>query len=273
MGITADIILKDEVAIMEDSFRTQETIKEVMEKKLNWKVTVINNQKEAVSLADKKIHSFYILDVNMGKDREQEGLDALEKIKDVDQQAFVTVFSAYPNFKKKAANLNSNWFEEKGARIEKGVCNIATKMLEYKLKIICDLKKDITNNTNSEVGQDIVLGLIDDKIKNINEKLESIKNLDNLYSQESYFKLKPAENVNANAYEKLKLDPTWLAEYQGKYVAFVEGNLVSSSENKQELLDWLIKSEQYKDNQRFFAKIEEQPRIFDEPTSLWLDIV
>ncbi|MBA2750473.1 MAG: response regulator [Tatlockia sp.] len=275
---------------MEDSSRTQETIKRIMEGKLNWKVTIIKNQEEAVSLADQKNYPFYILDVNMGKNREQEGLDALEKIKDVDQQVFVSVFSAYPNFRQKAANLNSNWFEEKGSEIEKGVCNIASKMLEYKLKLLGTLKEDITNNKDCEEHQYIFLGLIEDKITNLNEQLESVKtpeedkitNLneqlesvktpEKLYFRDLFSETHPAENININAYEELKSNPIWFAKYQGKYVAFVNGKLVSSNENKQELLDWLIKSEQYKDEKRFFAKVEEEPRIVDEPTPLWLDI-
>jgi CheY-like chemotaxis protein len=61
---------------------------------------------------------------------------------------------------------------------------------------------------------------------------------------------------NIIAYEKDKQDPQWLEEYQGQYVAFVEGKLVDSDTNESEILKRIRAN--YPDKPRFFTKVDKE---------------
>ncbi len=234
-AVICDLLMKDEVVVMEDSISTRQVVEEVIKNELNWQVRTINNKEEAVSLVERKEAAFYILD-NWIDDNKNEGLKALEQIRAVDKKVFVAIFSGYPHpdIKKKAKNLEANFFKSKSLDTQKDIQEIASEMIRYRLKILQDFET---------------------------KEREKLKKLD-------------WENSDRNiiAYEELKLDKKWLAKYKDKYVAFVDGKLVDSDDNKQALLKRLRNSE-YRDKLRFITKVEKTPRIVDEPSSLWLDIV
>src|SRR6476660_2878429 len=86
----------NEVVIMENHDATRNHIEEVL-KSLGFVVHTAKNQDDAIELAEKKGARFFIVDIHMGRNQQQEGLDTLESLKSFDKNIFVGVLSSYPN--------------------------------------------------------------------------------------------------------------------------------------------------------------------------------
>ncbi|OUL17875.1 hypothetical protein BV378_37635 [Nostoc sp. RF31YmG] len=231
-------MLESTVVVMEDSKDVQNVIREVIEDKLNWNLKIVSNKEEAVEILEQKQVGFFILDNWVGN--KQEGLDALEQIREVDPTVFVAIFSHYERFKNQAYKLGCNLFVEKSPDIRDGINYIATEMLKYRLEVLEVFKKKT-----------------DEQLLSLNTSESN-------------------EERNITKYQKLKSDSNWLKENQGKFVALVDGECVKSSDNETDesgidLLNWLISADKYRDKQRFFAKVEKELETIDEPSSLWFD--
>ena len=102
-------VLKKEVVVvvMEDSPTSDEAIKEVMEGKLGWTVKMARNSDEVAAYARNKEAGIYILDNNIGNNP-TEGLAALTKLKAIDENILVGMWSAYPNYQVQAYNIDKN---------------------------------------------------------------------------------------------------------------------------------------------------------------------
>lgn len=290
-------LIKNEVIVLEDSEDAQEAIKQVMEQELHWQVTIVNNQKEAVSLAEQKKAAFYILDNRMGKTREHEGWDAAEQIREIELEskietkAFVSIWSGYlseKDFQRMAYNLKVKLYPKKS--FKEDVRNIAHDMLNYqltcianrKIEIINDIEKNMINNQiDSNLRKQTITSLnelkkIDSLEKEILNKLKTIHKLEKLYHQKSFEKKDSsgiqniiASDTNISVYDKLLKEDQWFLEYKGKYVAFIDGELIGSDEDKQKLLEQL-KTLKKQDKSIFFTRVEKKPRVVDLPSSFML---
>ncbi len=243
-------VFKNEVVVMEDSEITEEAIINFMKKELNWEVITCYDQEEAVGFAQNKRAAFFILDSSI-KNNNQEGLDALERIKEINEKNFVAILSAHPENIERANNLQSNLSEEKTHDITKNLQNIAHKMLEYRKKMV----ENILEKTNKE--------------------LEYIDKLERTYKSQSDPQNtdEHKQSANISAYEKSKSNPDWFSEHEGDYVAFVDGEFKFSCKDRGEFFKQLVNSDEYKEKQIFFVKVVEKERVIEEPTSLWFDIV
>ena len=233
---------KNEVVVMEDNETTQESIRKVIENEFDLEVKIVTSKEEAIDFAENQELQYYILDVHMGNHRRQEGLDALEVIKKINEKSFVSILTGHPSqeIKRMASNLGADLYKEKSVHLEDDIREIALQikdrkreLLQEKLKIIDEFREDI---------------------------IDELEQLDD----------SSLEDHNIAIYKKLKLDDEWFAKYKGKYVAFIDGDLIYDDEDEQKLLEKL-KTMQEKDKPIFFTKVEENPRIVDLPSSLWFD--
>ena len=221
-------VFKKQIVIMEDQPENQRSIKEAIESLLEWEVKIVQDKDEAVAYAKEQEAVYYILDVHMGNKRNQEGLDALEEIKQVNPNAFVAIFSALGDYKSLAERLKADIFLKKTPNLEQDIREIASKMLEYRLNCIKE-----------------------------NEE-ETRRKLDEIYQVDS--------DSNIIAYERLKAQN--FQEYEGNYVAFVDGNFVDSDKIKRDLLKRV--REKYSEKPRFLRKVEKKVKVIDIP---YFDIV
>ena len=237
----------NDVVVMEDSEITQDAIRKVLEKEFDLEVKIVESKEEAIRLAENQELQYYILDVNMGNNRRQEGIDALEVIKAINENSFVSILTGYPtpNIQKMASNLGVDFYKKKSVHLEDDIREIASQIKQHKRELL---------EENLQIIDELRSDIVDD-----------LKKLD-----DSHFESPSSEDLNIAAYEKLKLDQKWFAKYQGKYVAFIDGGLLGSDEDEQKLLKQL-KSSKYQDKPIFFTKVEENPRIIDLPSSLWFD--
>ena len=229
---------KNKVVVMEDSETTQDAIRKVLEKEFDLEVKIVESKEDAISFAENQELQYYILDVHMGNDRRQEGIDALEIIKAINENSFVSILTGYPtpNIQKMASNLGADLYREKSFHLEDDIREIALQIKERRRKLLKE-KLQIVDEFRNDIN-DIILSF--------------------------------SEDPNIAAYEKLKFDQEWFVKYQGKYVAFINGELTHSNDDEQKLLE-MLKTLKKQDKPIFFTKVEENPRIVDLPSFLWFD--
>ena len=249
-------VLKKEVVVvvMEDSPTSDEAIKEVMEGKLGWTVKMARNSDEVAAYARNKEAGIYILDNNIGNNP-TEGLAALTKLKAIDENILVGMWSAYPNYQVQAYNIDKNLvtYEVKGTKLKEGACKIAADSIKSLQKIIDKIQSEIENS--SDEYRNITLVLLEERkleLERDRQKLEQLlaKNTSDTFipDDEKLFV------SNFEAYEKCQSDREWLAKYESKYVAFVGGEQVFPEiTDEQELLK-LIR-ENYPKQRRLFTKV------------------
>lgn len=234
-----NILTKNTVVVMEDTLTTRQAIQDVIENEFEWQTIPVRNKEEALELVKSQQSAFYIFDNCIDQNR-HEGLDALQQIRLVDESVFIAIYSCFslPNIEKISNNLEANLFRSKTLNSQQDIREIISEMLKYRLKRAID-------------------GL------EVND-FDLIDNLENLL-------LLPSDvDLNITEYAKFKSDPQWLLENQGKYVAFVDGLFVGSSDNEEELRQRLRQSP-HRDKPRFFTKVEGFSETIDLPSSLWFD--
>ena len=261
-------LLKNEVVVMEDSPETLHTISNFLKEVLKWTVIQCNNQDEVVEIARQKRAAFFILD-NWVEDNKQEGLDALERIKLINKKTFVAILTGHVNHQNqiRLERLGGNLFIEKSS-INRNIFVIANEMLKFRKKFVEIIWKEINKQQKFMENE-------------INEQLEIIERLEHLYKNSMAKniptnKKNPPEHMqtaNRDAYEQCKSNPEWFSEHQGRYAAFVDGEFEFSCKDRGKFFDQINNSDEYKGKQIFVAEVEQQERIIDEPTSLWLDII
>lgn len=257
------------VVILEDMELIRQEIQQFIENELGWQVIIAENRSQAIRICESQGAEFYILDIKLGteKDKSQAGIDTAEEIRQIDKNVFISIFSGIPDLephKKMAEKIGVNYFEEKGGFVREGVARIAVEMLRFQRKLLNDILREYLHSS-TYLGDDEILKIVN-KIKEVNKKLEDIqKKLEDIQIQQKLEKsyqsnsvprlsdepeLDPEldEDKNIQKYESLKQISTWREKYQGRYVAFadgqqIEGISLDDSKELETFLDKLRKSE------------------------------
>jgi CheY-like chemotaxis protein len=208
--------LKDEVIVMEDVPMIRQTIKQVMEER-NWDVKDVNNVEDVVDYAQNHQAAYYILDVNMGKDRDKDGITALQKIMRANPAVCVTILTSHPEYKREAKNINPNiLFLEKTFNLKQDIRKLLSEFLEYRKRCLIEQTEE-TRNLIEQIN-------IDD---------------------------------NVAAYEELKSKKfdeyknKYVAFVDGELIGVAD-----TEEAGQELLDRLMTLERYCDKPKFFTQVK-----------------
>jgi ActR/RegA family two-component response regulator len=259
-----DPYTKKEVVVMEDDATAQSVIKQVMES-LSWQVRIVENRQDAVTLARQKYAGFYILDINMGRDRTQEGLDALEQIKEIDRQIFVSIFSGYPSpqVETMASNLEADEFRPKSADLKKDIQAIARKMLQRRYQRASEIKEEAADQLKA-IDAQVADPTPIDFMGELDQSAVSP-------SPDPWFKTDLESDENILAFEALRADEHWRQEHLNQYVAFADGKLIQYQPDKASLLQWLYSSPISQTTPIFVAKVEAaaEEEIIEQPSSLW----
>lgn len=253
-----DPILKNEVVVMEDSTETSNEIDNVLSGELNWQIIKCSNQDEVVEIARKGQAAFFILDNWVGS--KHEGLDALERIKAINQKTFVTIFSGHQIDRSLAERLSGDLFEDK-TDISENIRHIAYEMLAFRKKLVGSM------------------------LESIESQMKYIESLEGSYINSTATMPKSShtgsgesitgnlQKMNRAAYKKLLLDNVWYLENKGKYAVFVNGEFEFSEDNRDTCLSKLISCPEYKGKQVFHAKVQRRVRLIEEPSSLSVELV
>jgi CheY-like chemotaxis protein len=234
------------VVVLDDNMDIRDAINEVITKKLGWKVIIIERREDAVKLCQDNKAVFYILDINLGAERSQEGIDTAEEIKQINKDVFVCIFSGVPNlksYKRRADKVRVDYFENKDDGIAEGVSRIAVKMLSFQKNLLDNIFQTYVHSSVC-LGEDKILKVVN-KTKEVNKKLNDIKELEESYQSNSteYFGSDRFidEDKNVREYKFRKKDPEWREKYQNKYVAFADGKWLEDivTDNLKDLLNEL----------------------------------
>ena len=271
------------VVILEDISLVREEIQQFIENELGWQVIIAQSRNEAVQICESQQAEFYILDIKLGneKDRSQEGIDTAEEIKGIDKNVFVSIFSGVPNleaYKIMSKKIGVNYFEEKGNLVREGVSRIAVEMLLFQKNLLNGIFQNYLQSSVDIDGDEVLK--IANKIKEVNKKLEDIQKLEKSYQSDStdhplfcesidfFSDLTINEDENIQAYERYKQNVKWWEIYQGKYVAFVDGEWLQQfvTDNSHDLLNCLRNSE-HKNKSILYKLVGEEP-IIELPFSI-----
>lgn len=269
------------VVVLDDNGNIRDTINEFISRELGWKVIITEKREDAVWLCQNKRAVFYILDINLGKERSQEGIDTAEEIKTIDENVFVSIFSGIPNlelYRKRANRIGVDYFEEKSNVVREGVARIALEMLLFQKNLLDSIFQSYFQSSVS-IDANEVLKIVN-KIKEVNKKLEDIQKLERSYQSDStdhpIFEnltfdpkfLPTEEDENIQVYESLKQDLEWLEKYQNKYVAFANGQWLPEfvADNSHDLFNYLRNSD-HKGKTIFYQFVGEE-LIIELPLSL-----
>ncbi|MGR3278551.1 response regulator [Acaryochloris marina NIES-2412] len=261
-SILQQSLIKDVVVIMEDSTVTYDAIKNILYNKLGWEVIKCSNQDEVVALAKSKKVNFFILDSWVNENK-QEGLDALERVKQVNKQAYVAIYSAHSFIKDQAYNLKCNLFVKKD-NINLNVLHITSEMLKYRMRAVEEVLTSMRlheEKISDQRNHIKALELSFQKNVKLDRSREEAPSL--TYSSQE------KQDKNKQCYKKFRSNQKWREKYSGMYVAFVDGDLAFSEKNKDKFFGEINKSDKYKKKSVFIVKIDKNIRIIEEPTSIW----
>jgi DNA-binding NarL/FixJ family response regulator len=269
------------IIVLENEPVHKEAIQDLIkESNLGWPVFFAKDKEEVEKLAEEHNAAYYILDINLGPEKNQEGITTAEFIKNGEQNTFVAMFSGVPNlaeFKRMASRIGVDYFEEKSGNIQWNVCRIALEILRYQKHLITEiLERDRTSICKLEP---LKVKSLTNQLKRINDKLAKIEELERSYRSDNRVISPPdsstpseiKEDNNIHAYEKLMEDEAWVTEFNGKYVAFADGKQLDIvADNLTQLLDKLRNSI-YKSESIVYMQIskEEKQEELEEPMSCY----
>jgi hypothetical protein len=268
------------VVVLDDNGNIRDTINEFIGRELGWKVIITENREDTVLLCQNKRAVFYILDINLGKERSQEGIDTAEEIKTIDENVFVSIFSGIPNlelYRKRANRIGVDYFEEKSNVVREGVARISLEMLLFQKNLLDSIFQSYLQSSVGIDGNEVLK--IVNKIKEVNKKLEDIQKLERSYQSDSTEHPLPCESIdffsdlavngdeNIQSYEWYKQDVKWREEYQNQYVAFADGEWLPQfvADNSHDLLNCVRNSEHK--NKAILYKLVGEEQIIELPFS------
>jgi len=229
----------EKIGVMEDDIKTQRLIIKSV-KRLGFKPVSIKSADDAVKKAKKGKLQFYILDINMGEKRSEEGLTALERLKEINENIVVGILTAYTvQYKQMAYQLHVDVFREKTSNQDQDVGVIMRGFFLH--------ERTCYDNKIKAVDRD--LGLIEHDLPNEEERI--------------------VKDVNYRAYQGFRSDPEWLDQYGDYYVAFVGGKLVDKDMDRFNLISRVRRT--YPTTAVFFTKVEKYETIIDIPSPFSID--
>lgn len=219
------------VVVMEDDPRTAAYIVEAL-RILGLTPHTVVSAEEAVALARNGNARCFILDACMGgEERTQEGLEALTRIKKIDDSISVAVYSNHERLLKKAERM-------------------------------ADVTQPKSGDHLSDIAS-ILERLIPPQFKGLVARLLAASG----HISEQPQRPRPRESgeadVNKRRYRELRADAAWLKNHLGRYVAFVDGELRGADTDRKRLLG-MVRIE-HAGKPIFFTEVKEQEesvRIF-----------
>jgi DNA-binding NarL/FixJ family response regulator len=278
---------KKGIVLMEDSEPERALITRELEKwnenqKMDIPIKHASSEDEVISLY-KEGFQVYIVDIHMGENRQQEGLNVLERLKKADSSNFVAILSGkIEPFMRESILKKADFVQQKTGDRAKDIEGIQSSLhqkCERLLKSISNVLHEEAEKVEHVLTNSKYLDFI--SISSELERLRSllsVKVLDEILENVSERVEEEQESSDPPEYTRLKSDPIWLEKNLGKYVVFVEGELIKTSENAspesgEALLNWLTQEKELYNKQRFFARVSKDAgsAIIDEPMSLSFD--
>jgi hypothetical protein len=230
------------VCLMEDDGPTLEVWQETV-KECGGVAAVARNPDHVVALAEKGVRHF-ILDCHMGSaDRSEEGLNALERLKDKYSDARVGILTGYNQYKPKAMRLKPDHFLVKSGNHQTDVRSMLTFLYGFRIGLHVGKARRIA--ADPAPAQSIPVASADP----------------------------PPLDANHAAYLRMRRDSAWMRRSKGMYVCIVDGMQVRADKNKEALLAYV--RARFAARPRFVTRVleAEDREVVDIPSDMDCDDV
>lgn len=194
-----------DIVVMEDDAESFSRIRETLAD-LGLKVIKADNVESAIQIAHHGSAKHFLLDVNMGPGRHEEGLDALEALKRYNQDLRVGIYTAYPHVFHKALRAGADILVRKTdvkPDLEKIVTTLLERDAEKPDSSISEFVERSLQN-NSFTNKELESGLRDFEYSGLvgvdGKPLEE-------HSSEYKYIIAHVENANEEIFKKIRLDP------------------------------------------------------------------
>jgi CheY-like chemotaxis protein len=222
-GDPREIIVMDDEAISENIVQVLDSF--------GCRTRRVESGDKAVQAAEKGTGKFFILDIHMGEKRENEGLNALEQIKSIDERIYVAVYSAHPHgYRQQAEKLGADHFQVKSTDVEHDMYEITAKMLPRALEEIADKSGDSDDDFSASKSFD----------------------------------------KNRKAFRRLVENRELFEQHFHNYVGFVNGELVHESRERSDLLTFLRTKYPTEAKFYGFVEGPEDEVCEEVPSPLWI---
>lgn len=197
------------------------------------------NEDEAVDLCKKGFRNF-IVDIHMGSDRQQEGLNLLQRLKKINPDTFVAILSGHLGAQTKRMAKDADLIQEKTDNRKNDVNTILSKRFKIRFEKLLEQKKQLLLDKTEELlreAKKIDRVLSQSQNIDIPQMLETIDEIE-VEIEENQLLRDPIclSDPNFIAFQAKMNDSNWFEKYFNCYVAFVDGELVGSSLNELKLL-------------------------------------
>ena len=240
--------------VMEDEPRYVEFISQGLSG-FGFRMIPAENLAEVEQYAEKGEKNF-ILDVDMGPGRRNEGLDALERVKAISPGSFGGVLSNHSDLRWQARNLKADVFVEKSDDKQTDVQDIVARMW---------LKKCLEPEFRRLSPTDFVRrgAVVEAAFQMHRVAREGREETD----------WSPANDANYWTLQHLLADTEWRRRQVGKFVAIVDGEVVGVGESRGKVVEDV--TGRYPDRRKLVTKIrdfEEEEDVLDLPRGVLSDL-
>jgi hypothetical protein len=252
-AVLENSIIGKGIVLLEDNPREQENVGNALKdclSEMEWEANFlfVANEDEAIDRYKEGFRNF-IVDIHMGPDRQQEGLNVLERLKRISSDNFVGILSGQLSKMTRIMARSADVVQEKTDDRRSDVNIILhgkiEKFLKIKEKLLLDKKELLLHQTERidqilahshgvlahSQNKDITLPLMLEQI----EEVELGLGLENSLSISNYDD-SCWSDPNFIAFQENLKNNDWFAKYFNRYVAFVDGLQVGDNDDELALL-------------------------------------
>jgi DNA-binding response OmpR family regulator len=226
------------VVVMEDEQLALEVSKNHL-RRLGFVVHTASDIEEAVRYAAETHIDFFILDVDMGRDRPTEGLDTLERLKQLDSRIYVVMYTSKRerSREQRAQVLGRDLYIEKSTDKRLDMAEIVTGYFLHRAEIFRALGDELVALRRRKQATPEQAGTV---------------------------KAKPITYDNRTAFSRLLNDPEWFRANKERFVALVDSQVIGLFSDEATAIDAL--SSHPPTSHKFVAQVRRQLDVVELPT-------
>ena len=219
----------------------------------------VTDMDEVLELAFSGRVKAFILDVQIGNVKAL-GLDVLERLKEVDPEIFVCVYSAYvekPELRRRAERLHADFIKAKTADPREDLLEVGAALLKHQAEMLA-------------VAQNLIQVELDQLRKGEHPSVEwkseyQLRNADATdEAMGSIMRIPVTKDVNYQLQKSLLSDREWKEAHAGKTIMIVDGMVVCEADTIEEAVRRSRRD--YPGKDRLLLLVEDYVERFDIPS-------
>jgi DNA-binding NarL/FixJ family response regulator len=243
----------EKIVIVEDDKDYREMMKKRIEEISSYGVLAIDTMEQVANeFASPPL--IYVLDIDLGMGKEQDGIKIGMEVKKQNPRSGVFIYAATIGL-------------DDGAR--KQLWSLEPDAIFNKTDIREDCEKIIKAADYRKEYMEIAVGDNRKYLESRKKYFDNLMYLDNCFELEHFSE---GEFKNRNAFEKYRDNDIWRETHLDSYVAFVNGEFIDKDRDRSTLLTRIRATVGYASKDKMIVRVENNKidEVIDEPASLWL---